>query len=67
VKAVRLAYLLIALPAVIVGIGYLVVFHVEGMTVNPAPFLGAVGALVAALLLVRHYQRRSLGRRKARR
>jgi len=58
----RLAYLLIVLPAIIVGIFYLLVFHEAGMPVKAAPFLGAMGAFVAALLIVRYFQRRKAKR-----
>jgi hypothetical protein len=58
----RFAYLLIILPAVIVGIFYLLVFYEAGMSVSAAPFLGALGAFVAALLLVRYFQRRKAKR-----
>ena len=58
----RLAYLLIALPAVIVGIFYLAIFHSLGMPVGWAPFLGAAVAFIAALILVRRYQQRKLRR-----
>jgi hypothetical protein len=56
------AYLLITVPAVIVGIFYLAIFHGMGLQVHPAPFLGALGGFVAALLLVRHFQRRKVKR-----
>jgi hypothetical protein len=58
----RRAYLLIVVPAAIVGVFYLVVLHWIGAEVQPAPFLGAVGMFVAALLIVRYYQRRKAKR-----
>jgi hypothetical protein len=58
----RRAYLLIVVPAIVVGIFYLLVFYEAGMEVKPAPFLGAIGAFVAALLLVRYFQRRKAKR-----
>jgi hypothetical protein len=58
----RLAYLLIVVPAAIVGVFYLVVLHWIGAEVQPAPFLGAAGVFVAALLIVRHYQGRKAKR-----
>ena len=64
-RRMRLAYLLIVLPALIVGIFYLLVFYEAGMSVTPAPFLGAIGAFVAALLLVRYFQRRKTKRPNA--
>lgn len=56
------AYLLIVLPAVIVGIFYLAIFHSLGMPIGWAPFLGAAGALIAAVVFVRRYQQRKLRR-----
>ena len=53
----RRAYLLIVLPAVIVGICYFVIFRSLGMEIRPAPFLGAAAAIIAAVLGVRYYQR----------
>ena len=47
----RRAYLLIVVPAAIVGIFYLAIFHSLGMPIGWAPFLGAAGAFVAALIL----------------
>jgi hypothetical protein len=55
---VRRAYLLIAIPAVVVGILYFAIFHSLGMAVGPAPFLGTLVAFVAAVLIVRRQQRR---------
>ena len=54
----RRAYLLIALPPAIVGVCYFAIFHSLGMAIRPAPFLGAAGGFVAAILAVRFYQRR---------
>jgi hypothetical protein len=54
----RRAYLLIVIPPAIVGILYFIVFRSFGMAIKPAPCLGALGAFVAALLIVRHYQRK---------
>lgn len=54
----RRAYLLIAIPAVLVGVGYVILLRHLGVEIHGAPFLGAAGAAVAALLIVRHYQRR---------
>jgi ABC-type spermidine/putrescine transport system permease subunit II len=58
----RRAYLLIVVPAAIVGIFYLAIFHSLGMTIGWAPFLGAAVAFIAALILVRRYQQRKLRR-----
>ena len=58
----RRAYLLIVLPAVIVGIFYFTIFHALGMEIRPAPFVGAAVGIVAAILIVRRYQRRKVRR-----
>jgi hypothetical protein len=52
------AYLLIVLPAAVVGLCYFAIFHSLGMPVRPAPFIGAAAGFVAAVLAVRYYQRR---------
>ena len=54
----RRAYLLIAIPALVVGIFYFAIFHSLGMPIGPAPFLGTLVAFVVAVLLVRRRQRR---------
>jgi hypothetical protein len=54
----RRAYLLIVVPAAVVGVFYFAIFHSLGMPIGWAPFLGSAGAFIAALLLVRRYQRR---------
>ena len=54
----RRAYLVILIPAAIVGIFYFAIFHSLGMALRPAPFLGAIAAFAAGLLLVRYYSRR---------
>ena len=56
------AYLLIILPAVIVGVFYFAVFRSAGMQINAAPFLGAMALFIAALLTVRYFQRRKARR-----
>ena len=54
----RRAYLLIAIPAVLVGTAYVILLRHIGMQIHAGPFLGTAAAFVAAVLLVRHYQRR---------
>ena len=58
----RRAYLLIVLPAVIVGIFYFAIFHALGMEIHPAPFVGAAVAIASALWFVWRYQRRKVKR-----
>jgi ABC-type Fe3+ transport system permease subunit len=54
----RRAYFLIAIPAALVGVGYVILLRRIGVQIHAGPFLGAAAAFVAAILLVRHYQRR---------
>jgi len=51
------AYLLIVIPAALVGIVYVVLLRRMGVQVHGAPFLGAAVALFAAVLIVRRFQR----------
>jgi ABC-type spermidine/putrescine transport system permease subunit II len=54
----RRAYLLIVIPGVVVGIAYVILLHYIGVTIHVGPFLGAAAAFVAAVLIVRHFQKR---------
>ena len=54
----RRAYLLIAIPAAVVGIAYVILLHYMGVPVHVGPFLGAAAAFVAAVLIVRYFQKR---------
>jgi ABC-type Fe3+ transport system permease subunit len=54
----RRAYLLIAIPAALVGIAYVILLRRIGLQIHGGPFVGAAAVFVAAVLLVRRYQRR---------
>ena len=54
----RRAYLLIALPAALVGWGYVIVLRYLGVQLHAGPFLGSAAAAIAAILIVRQYQKR---------
>jgi uncharacterized membrane protein YjjB (DUF3815 family) len=54
----RRAYLLIAIPAVLVGIAYVILLRRMGLEIHSGPFLGAAATAIAAVLLVRRYQKR---------
>jgi membrane protein implicated in regulation of membrane protease activity len=54
----RRAYLLIAIPAVLVGIAYVILLRRLGFQIQIAPFLGTAIAATAAVLLVRRYHKR---------
>jgi hypothetical protein len=55
---VRRAFLIVFIPAAIVGIFYLFIFRGLGFDVEPAPFLGTAAAFLAGLFGVWQYQRR---------
>ena len=57
-------FLIIFVPAAIVGVFYIVIFRGLGMDVKLAPFLGTAAAFVVGLIGVRRYQRRKHGGRK---
>ena len=57
------AYLLIAIPAALVGIAYVVLLRLIGVQIYGAPFLGAPVALLAAILIVRRFHRSKGARR----
>jgi hypothetical protein len=52
------AYFLIAIPAGLVGISYVILLHYLGVPIHAGPFLGTAAAFIAAVLIVRHYQKR---------
>jgi hypothetical protein len=54
----RRAYLLIAIPAALVGCGYVIVLRYLGVQLHAGPFLGSAAAAIAAILIVRHYLKR---------
>ena len=53
------SFLIVILPAVAVGLGYMFMFHWLGFALEPFPFLGAAIVIAAAVILV---QRRSRGK-----
>jgi len=54
----RRAYLLIAIPAVLVGTAYVILLRHIGVQIHPGPFVGTAAAFIAAILIVRRHQRR---------
>jgi ABC-type spermidine/putrescine transport system permease subunit II len=52
------SFLIIILPAVAVGIGYLLMFHWLGFALEPLRFVGAAVLLIGAIVLVQRRQRR---------
>jgi len=57
------AYLIIIVPAAVVGVFYLAIFRGLGFDVRLAPFLGTAAAFLGALIGVWRYQRRKQGGR----
>jgi ABC-type spermidine/putrescine transport system permease subunit II len=56
------SFLIVILPAIAVGIGYLVLFHRRGLALDPFRFIGAAVVIVAAVVLVQRYERRKQSR-----
>ena len=54
----RNAYLLIAIPAALVGVAYVFLLHYIGVPIHAGPFVGTAAAFVAAIVIVRRYQKR---------
>ena len=52
------SFLIVIVPAIAVGIGYLVLFHRKGLALDPFRFIGAAAVVVAAVLLVQRHERR---------
>jgi ABC-type Fe3+ transport system permease subunit len=58
------AYLIILIPAVLVGISYVAIFRWLGFDIPLGPLLGTAAAFLAALFGVWRYQRRKQGGRR---
>jgi ABC-type spermidine/putrescine transport system permease subunit II len=52
------SFLIVILPAVAVGLGYLFMFHWLGYPLEPFRFVGAAVVVIAAVILVQQRQRR---------
>jgi len=57
------AYLIIVIPAIVVGVFYVAIFRGLGFDINLAPFLGTAVLFCGALFGVLRYQRRKQNRR----
>jgi hypothetical protein len=57
------AFLIIVLPAIAVGLGYVFVLRWLGYELEPLRFIAAGVVGVAAVILVQRYQRRKASRR----
>jgi ABC-type spermidine/putrescine transport system permease subunit II len=56
------AFLIVVLPAIAVGLGYLFMFHWLGFPLEPFRLLGAVIVVAAAVILVQRRQRKKAPR-----
>jgi hypothetical protein len=61
---VQRAFLIVLIPALVVGIFYLAIFRGLGLALSPLPFIGAAAVIAAGLIGVRRYQRRKEQRRR---
>jgi ABC-type spermidine/putrescine transport system permease subunit II len=57
-SAMNRSFLIVILPAIAVGVGYLLVFHWRGFALEPFRFVGAAVLFAAAVVLVQRRQRR---------
>ena len=62
-RAVNRAFLLILVPAIAVGLGYLFVMRRLGYALEPFRFVAAAVGVVAAVWLVQRHQKRKALRR----
>jgi ABC-type spermidine/putrescine transport system permease subunit II len=56
------SFLIVILPAIAVGLGYLLMFHWMGFALEPFRFVGAAVVVIAAVILVQRRQRRKASR-----
>lgn len=56
------SFLIVILPAIAVGIGYLVLFHRKGLALDPFRFVAAAAIVVLAVILVHRHERRKSAR-----
>jgi ABC-type spermidine/putrescine transport system permease subunit II len=56
------SFLIVILPAIAVGLGYILMFHWLGFSLEPFRFVGAAIVIAAAVILVQRRQRRKTSR-----
>ncbi|HET6144112.1 MAG TPA: hypothetical protein VFE02_11430 [Candidatus Acidoferrales bacterium] len=56
------SFLIVLIPAIAVGLGYLLMFHFLGFALEPFRFVGAAILIVGAIILVQRRQRRNASR-----
>lgn len=56
------SFLIVIVPAIAVGLGYLLMFHWLGFALEPFRFVGAAVVIIGAVILVQRRQRRKAAR-----
>lgn len=56
------SFLIVIVPALAVGLGYVLMFHWLGFALEPFRFVGAAVLIVGAVILVQRRQRRKATR-----
>jgi len=56
------SFLIVIVPAIAVGLGYLLMFHFLGFAIEPFRFLGAAVLIIGAVILVQRRQRKKATR-----
>ena len=56
------SFLIVIIPAIAVGLGYLLMFHWLGFALEPFRFIGAAIVIAGAVILVQRRQRRKASR-----
>ncbi|HEX3376061.1 MAG TPA: hypothetical protein VHS29_04325 [Candidatus Acidoferrales bacterium] len=56
------SFLIVIVPALAVGLGYLLMFHWLGVALEPFRFVAAATLIVGAVILIRRRKRRKVTR-----
>jgi len=56
------SFLIVIVPAIAVGLGYILMFHFLGFALEPFRFVAAAILIIGAILLVQRRQRRKATR-----
>ena len=57
------SFLIVLLPAIAVGLGYILLFRRMGIPLEPFRFAGAALLVITAVILVQRHQKRKAARR----
>jgi ABC-type Fe3+ transport system permease subunit len=63
VEAMNRSFLIVLLPAIAVGLGYILLFHWKGLALEPFRFVVAGIVVLAAVILVHRSQKKKAPRR----